>query len=118
MHAGIPLDDGDRQGWLQTLRELIKKSLEDQENAVLACSALKKAYRDILSVSDDVKFVLLWADYATIAKRLEGRTGHFMNPHLLKSQFDTLEMPDDHGIVLDASRPPEDLVREIKQAVL
>ena len=118
MHAGNPLTDEDRQGWLQSLRELISGSLEKKENIVLACSALKQKYRDILNVNATVKFVLLYSDYATIEKRITARVGHFMNPQLLKSQFDTLEMPTGDDTVLDASLPTETIVQEIKKAVL
>lgn len=118
MHAGTPLTDADRQGWLESLRDLIKGSLAKNENAVLACSALKQKYRDVLTVSPEVKFVLLYSDYATIEKRINARPGHFMNPQLLKSQFDTLEMPTGNDTVLDASLPAETIVKEIRKALL
>lgn len=117
MHAGIPLNDGDRQAWLESLRDLICGSFEKDENAVLACSALKQKYRDLMTVNPDVKFVLLYSDYATIEKRITTRTGHYMNPKLLQSQFDTLEMPTGNDTVLDASLPTETIVQEIKKNV-
>lgn len=118
MKNGIPLNDDDRQLWLQSLRELISGSLERNENAVLACSALKEIYRDYLRVSESVKFFLLRADFATIKERLIGREGHFMNPQLLKSQFETLELPNSQNIILDASLPPQELLFEIRRLVL
>ncbi len=118
MASGHPLTDEDRKNWLQTLRELIAETLEKSENAVLACSALKQKYRDILHVDDNVKFVLLYADYDRIEARITKRQHHFMNPDLLKSQYDTLEMPTGDDPVLDATQPAEKLVKEIERALL
>jgi gluconokinase len=113
---GIPLTDDDRWPWLEKLRQLIKRSLEAGENAVLACSALKRAYRERLRVSDEVKFVFLHGDYALIEKQLRQRRGHFMNPELLRSQFADLEEPgpDEHVITVELGRTPEEIVEEIK----
>src|SRR5215510_9080544 len=93
MRSGRPLTDEDRWPWLDCLREQIKRLLAAGENAVLACSALKRAYRDRLRVSDEVKFVFLRGDYALVEKQLRSRRRHFMNPDLLQSQFDDLEEP-------------------------
>src|SRR5207302_9103742 len=87
------LTDEDRWPWLQRLRKQIQRSRAAGENAVLACSALKRKYRDCLRVNSDVKFVFLRGDYALIAKQLRHRRGHFMNPELLQSQFADLEEP-------------------------
>jgi gluconokinase len=116
MRSGIPLTDEDRWPWLENLRQLIKRSLEAGENAVLACSALKRAYRERLRVSDEVKFVFLRGDYALIEKQLRQRRGHFMNPELLRSQFADLEepKPDEHVITVELGRTPEEIVEEIK----
>src|SRR3954464_8158269 len=95
MRSGIPLNDEDRRPWLETLRQLIRKGLEHDENIVLACSALKESYRDYLVLDDRVHLVYLKGDYETIRKRLNERHGHYMNPKLLDSQFDTLEEPTD-----------------------
>ena len=116
MRRGIPLTDEDRWPWLESLRQLIKRSLEAGENAVLACSALKKAYRDHLGVSTEVKFVFLRGDYALIAKQLRHRHGHFMNPALLRSQFAELEepQPDENVLTIELGRTPHELVKEIK----
>src|SRR5215468_7586998 len=86
MRSGHPLTDEDRWPWLERLREQIKRSLATGENAVLACSALKRAYRDRLQASEDVKFVFLSGDYALIEKQLRSRRRHFMDPELLQSQ--------------------------------
>ena len=93
MRAGIALTDADRQPWLQSLRALIEGCLAEKRNAVLACSALKQSYRDLLRVNDAVKFIFLRGDYERISAQLRKRSGHFMNPELLRSQFETLEEP-------------------------
>ena len=113
MRSGVPLDDDDRREWLSALREIILAAIDHGGNAVLACSALKAAYREYLAVDKTVKFVLLEADVSTIETRLANREGHFMNPELLASQFETLEKPDDESIILDASLEPARLVEEI-----
>lgn len=114
MRAGIPLTDEDRWPWLESLRELIKR-LDPKEDAVLACSGLKQAYRRFLRVNDQVKFVYLRGDYPLIASQLRKRKGHFMNPELLKSQFADLEEPHAaEGILtVDLGRTPRELVQEI-----
>jgi gluconokinase len=116
MRSGIPLTNDDRSPWLESLRQLIKRSLEAGENAVLACSALKRAYRQRLRVSDDVKLVFLHGNSALIEKQLRRRRGHFMNPALLSSQFSDLEEPQQGEGVLtvELGRTPHELVKEIK----
>ena len=116
MYSGRPLTDEDRWVWLERLREQITRSLAAKENAVLACSALKRAYRDRLRVSDEVKFVFLRGNYVLIEKQLRQRRGHFMNPALLKSQFADLEEPepDEDVLTVDLERTPQEVVEEIK----
>src|SRR6266498_4262857 len=116
MRGGHPLTDEDRWPWLERLRQLIERSLAAGENAVLACSALKRAYRERLRVSDEVKFVFLRGDYALIEKQLRRRHGHFMSPELLRSQFADLEepKPDEDVVTIELGRTPEQLVDEIK----
>ena len=116
MRNGHPLTDEDRWPWLDCLRKQIERSLAAGENAVLACSALKRAYRDRLRVSDEVKFVFLRGDYALVEKQLRSRRGHFMNAALLLSQFDDLEEPqaDEHALTIELGRTPEEIVNEIK----
>ena len=116
MRSGVPLTDEDRWPWLERLREQITLSLAAKENAVLACSALKRAYRERLLVNDDVKFVFLRGDYALIERQLRRRRGHFMNPALLQSQFADLEepQPDEDVLTIDLGRSPQELVDEIK----
>ena len=116
MHAGIPLTDQDRAPWLQSLRSAITGWLTAGENVVLACSALKASYRETLRVSSEVKFVYLRGSYELIAQRLASRHGHYMNPDLLRSQFDTLEEPKDTATV-DVGPPVPQIVNEIRAAL-
>jgi gluconokinase len=116
MRRGVPLTDDDRWPWLENLRELIKRCIAAGENAVLACSALKRVYRKYLRVSAEVKFVFLHGDYAVIAKQLQRRRGHFLNPALLQSQFADLEEPrlNEEALTIELGRPPQELVKEIE----
>ncbi|PYK27376.1 MAG: gluconate kinase [Verrucomicrobia bacterium] len=116
MRSGHPLTDDDRWPWLERLRDQIRQSLAAGENAVLACSALKRAYRDRLQASEHVKFVFLRGDYALVEKQLHSRRGHFMNPDLLQSQFDDLEEPepDEHVLTIEVGHTPEEIVDRIK----
>jgi gluconokinase len=95
MAAGIPLTDEDRMPWLERLRELVAETLARGEDAVLACSALKRSYRQLLTVDPArMRWVYLWAPREVIADRLARRTGHFMPLGLLGSQLETLEAPE------------------------
>ena len=112
MRAGIPLTDEDRSDWLSALAALITKQLRQDQSAVIACSALKQHYRKKLNVNDEVHFVYLRGSYDQIAARLHERTGHYMPPDLLASQFAALEEPQD-ALTFDISQPPEQIVTEI-----
>jgi gluconokinase len=118
MRSGHPLTDEDRWPWLDCLRKQIEQVLSHGENAVLACSALKLAYRDRLRVSDEVKFVFLRGDYALIERQVRKRKrhGHFMNAALLQSQFDDLEepQPDENALTVGLGRTPQAIVEEIQ----
>jgi gluconokinase len=95
MSAGQPLTDEDRRPWLQAIAEEIDRVCKVGQHAVIACSALKRAYRDILMHGrNDVRLVYLKGTQQVIANRLDQRKGHFMPPGLLASQFKTLEPPD------------------------
>jgi len=113
MRSGIPLDDDDRRPWLEALRELIRDCLRRGESAVLACSALKESYREFLLIDERVVLVYLKGDYEIIQKRLARRRGHYMNPNLLGSQFDTLEEPAAAAHV-DISPGPGEIVKEVR----
>src|SRR5262249_45530356 len=116
MRGGRPLTDQDRWPWLECLREQITRCLAVKENAVLGCSAFKRAHREFLHVSDDVKLVFLRGNYTLIENQLRRRRGHFMNPVLLKSQFADLEEPgpDEDALTIELGQTPEELVEEIK----
>ncbi|SEU28271.1 gluconokinase [Stigmatella erecta] len=95
MHAGVPLSDADREPWLETLRGVLAEAVARGENVVLACSALRARYRQVLSVDPaQVRWVYLQGSPALIAQRLAARKGHFMPPSLLDSQFNVLEEPE------------------------
>jgi gluconokinase len=114
MHLGIALTDEDRAPWLSATRKLIQEMVSEGRRGIVACSALKQSYRDELIVDPErVKVVYLKASPEVIAERLGHRIGHFMNPALLQSQFDTLEEPRD-AIVVDATPPPDAIVAEIR----
>ncbi|WP_066425370.1 gluconokinase [Anabaena sp. 4-3] len=113
MSQGIPLKDSDRIPWLEEIGKAIAQWLRENKNVVLACSALKASYRQYLVLDNNVKIVYLRGSYDTIQKRLQQRQNHFMTEKLLKSQFDTLEEPD-NAICVDISQPPEVIVKTIK----
>lgn len=115
MRSGIPLTDEDRAPWLQSLREAILDWMRCGENVVLACSALKASYRDILIVTPEVKLVYLRITEELSTARLGVRRGHYMNPALLHSQFETLEEPQD-ALVVDAGGSSEQIVTDIRRA--
>jgi gluconokinase len=116
MKRGIPLNDDDRKPWLEALGHLVRNCLERGENAVLACSALKESYREFLLVGQRVKLIYLKGDYALIQKRLNARHGHYMNPALLDSQFETLEEPE-ADLQVDVSLSPDEIVKTIRSAL-
>ena len=121
MSSGRPLDDADRRPWLADLAAAIDRWRAGQLGAVVACSALKRAYRrQLMDGRPDVRLVYLKGDTALIRPRLESRRGHFMPPSLLPSQFETLEEPaaDECPFVVDAAAGPERIVDAIEAALL
>jgi carbohydrate kinase (thermoresistant glucokinase family) len=113
MRAGIALTDEDRKLWLKNLHANIQCWLKDKENTILACSALKQAYRDILGVDQNtVRTVYLKGSYELLRKRIEERQHPYMDKNLLRSQLDTLEEPKD-GLTVDISAAPEIVVSTI-----
>ncbi len=116
MRAGTPLTDDDRRPWLRDLRGRIDEACRRDEDAVLACSALKAEYREYLErgCPTDVRYVYLRASEDLIRRRLEDREGHFMNPALLESQFEILEPPED-AVRVDAAPPPGVIAAEIRR---
>ncbi len=113
MRNGIPLTDADREPWLESLRSLIAAWIAAGKSAILACSALKQAYRDRLMVGASVRVVYLKADRELLRERLLLRRGHYMKEGMLESQIATLEEPED-AVVVDARSSVEEIVREIQ----
>jgi len=113
MSAGIPLDDADRAPWLETLRALIAGWIAAGTNAVLACSALKRAYRESLRAAPEVQVVYLRGTPQLLQQRLRARLGHFMTEPMLESQLAALEEPE-HALVVDVGRSPVEIVAEIR----
>jgi gluconokinase len=100
MAVGYPLNDADRAPWLKILNVLISDHLTAGESILLACSALKKKYRDQLAEGNsEIKFIHLKGSFELILSRMKARTGHFMQSEMLQSQFDTLEEPDNAIVV-------------------
>lgn len=106
MASGVPLDDGDRWPWLDRIADELRRIEAADGSAVLACSALKEAYRERLAAGGDVRFVHLTGDPDTIAGRLAVRKHRYMPASLLASQYATLEPPRD-AIEVDVALPVE-----------
>ena len=119
MATGIPLTDSDRAGWLTLLAAMIETETKAGRNGVLACSALKQSYRDVLvsRSAGNVRFVYLKGSYDLILERMQMRGGHFMKPRMLKSQFEILEEPVD-AITVDISNPVYMIVQGILDNLL
>ena len=111
---GIPLTDEDRAPWLERLRIQITNWIVNGQNAVLACSALKRTYRQELSVGPEVRFVYLKGSPELIAQRLRLRRGHFADEKILASQFADLEEPE-AAVTVDISQTPEMIVAQIRE---
>jgi carbohydrate kinase (thermoresistant glucokinase family) len=117
MRAGIALTDEDRGVWLEKLRGYIQRWIEERQNTILACSALKQTYRDILGVDEEtVRTVYLKGSYPLLRKRIEARQHPYMDKNLLRSQLDALEEPKD-GLRVDISAAPETIVGTIIQSL-
>jgi len=112
MHKGIPLSDADRLPWLAAMHNQIAKWAALKQNVVLACSALKQSYRQLLWNGPEVQFVYLKGSYELIAERLRARKGHFADEHILAGQFRDLEEPSD-AVTVDIGASPEEIVDEI-----
>ena len=116
MHGGTPLDDADRWPWLRSIAAWIDATRVTGRHGVLACSALKRAYRDVL-IGDrsDVRLVYLRGEEPLIQVRQAERHNHYMPASLVHSQFEALEEPgpEERAIVVDVAPPPHDVVRAI-----
>jgi gluconokinase len=120
MHRGIPLTDDDRWPWLSAIAAWIDKTHSAGGHGVIACSALKRGYRDVL-VGDraDIRIVYLKGDKELITRRISTRHGHFMPPSLLHSQFAALEEPtaDEKPIIISIVPQPDEIVVQILSAL-
>ncbi len=106
MSSGIPLTDEDRLGWLETLASIIH---EADNLTIIACSALKASYREILK---EAEFIFLYGSPELLAERINQRSGHYMPPGLLQSQLETLEVPT-NVLALNVVESPQTLVEQI-----
>lgn len=116
MHDGTPLTDEDRGPWLDAIASWIDGVRDSGGHAVVACSALKRRYREVLiGGRPDVRLIYLQSDQALIARRLAARHGHFMPAGLLRSQFEALEEPgpDENPIVVSVAPRPREIVEHI-----
>ncbi|MFC4071982.1 gluconokinase [Actinoplanes subglobosus] len=121
MASGVPLTDDDREPWLRACAtwlaaEIAGGAQAGGRPAVLACSALRRRYRDVLRAgAPDLRFVHLHADADLLARRLDGRRGHFMPATLLASQLQTLEglQPDEAGFTVDIDAEPQQVIRRV-----
>ena len=122
MASGQPLTDEDRWPWLRAIAAWIAEHRAAGTTCVVTCSALKRAYRDLLTGNQraDVRLVYLKGDIDLIAARLKSRTGHFMPPALLRSQFDALEEPraDEHAIAVPIDEMPEEIADDAINSLL
>ena len=118
MHGGTPLSDDDRWPWLASIAAWIDATRSTGQHAILACSALKRAYRDVL-IGDrsDVRLVYLRGEEALIQDRQAARLNHYMPASLVHSQFETLEVPgaDERPLVVDVVTPAHDVVTRIME---
>jgi gluconokinase len=110
-----PLTDADRRPWLERIRDLVARESARGGDAVVTCSCLKRAYRDLVREGADVRFVHLELDPETAAVRVGGRLGHFFDASLVGSQFRDLEPPR-RALTLDGTRPVQELVAAVIQA--
>jgi carbohydrate kinase (thermoresistant glucokinase family) len=120
MSAGTPLSDTDRWPWLHAIAAVIDTWRAEGTNGIVTCSALKRAYRDILiGPRPDVRLVFLAGDKPLIAARMAARTGHFMPPALLDSQFAALEPPgpDESPLTIDIAAPPDAIAADLAHRI-
>jgi gluconokinase len=122
MRNGVPLTDADRAPWLESLRNAITEWIAAEKNAVLACSALKHAYRDYLHVSSEVQFVYLKVSPQLLHQRLRERSGHFMTEKMLDSQLAALEEPKNaeakkNVFTINADGLSEQVITEIHKSL-
>ena len=118
MRNGVALTDADRWPWLDRLNALLREQQAAGRSAILACSALKQAYRDRLADGlGNLIWIHLKGDFELIEGRLNARRGHYMPPSLLRSQFATLEEPRD-AITVDVTPVPDDIARDLAERLI
>lgn len=116
MSRGIPLTDEDRLPWLQSIRDAMQQWQAQGKSVVVACSALKRSYRNMLEVDSnakDIKLVYLKGSYDLLLARLHSRAGHYMKEQMLASQLADLEEPTE-ALTIDVAESPEQIVSEIR----
>jgi gluconokinase len=114
MSHGIPLHDEDRVPWLHAIRNAMLQWDAQGKNVVLACSALKRSYRERLQINSNVKLVYLKGSYQLLRERLRARKGHYAGEQILAGQFADLEEPED-AVTIDAALPQQQIAAEIRK---
>ena len=120
MHAGVPLTDADRWPWLDIVAGWIKSRHDADAPGIIGCSALKRAYRDLLRTADPyLRIVYLKGDPSLLRERLLQRHGHFFPANLLSAQLDDLEEPgpDEHPVIVPIRQSPEETTHTILRAL-
>ncbi|MEZ4519156.1 MAG: gluconokinase [Chloroflexota bacterium] len=118
MSNGIPLNDDDRAPWLDSLAFLMQTHLDKNQSGILACSALKKQYRERLRVDPRVHFIFLDGDFNLIWQRMSSRQDHYMKADMLQSQFSALEPPEtDEAIVIDITADIDTVIEETLKTI-
>ena len=114
MSLGTPLNDSDRNPWLLTLQNIVDKTTKEEKSAVMACSALKKRYRNLITGENPQKVIWIYlrGDYHTISDRIKKRQNHFFSADLLPNQFNTLEEPKS-ALIVDVTLDPQIIVERI-----
>lgn len=126
MSNGQPLNDNDRMPWLHKLHDIIADAIQHNKRIIVACSALKRSYRQILvqdittKHDDEIQFILLAADKDILLDRINKRKGHYMKADMLQSQLDTLEPPgkNEKIILIDVTPPVDTIVEQIKHKLI
>ena len=113
MSAGIPLTDADREPWLRSIHTAVAEWVSEERNVVLACSALKKSYREEIYSAPPLKIVYLQGSFEFISARLRERHGHFADESILAGQFADLEEPGKEATSVDIDQTPDAIVGEI-----
>ncbi|GAB4547655.1 MAG: hypothetical protein Tsb0014_42360 [Pleurocapsa sp.] len=115
MQSNIPLEDKDRDQWLQAIKDDIKQAIQHRRETVLTCSALKQSYRQQLQTSELVQFVWLDVPKSELKRRLDNRDNHYMKLAMLESQLDTFESPtpEENAIAIDGANSPTEIIEQL-----